>query len=126
MSDYRTLLTDAIHVNRQALAAALTRLHITEVIVTYEGRDGSGGIAELIVKPVELATVLDQESLDYRCVIGEFQDTDYEYEMIDRSFSVNQALRDFTITWAEFHHANWEVDEEIGRASCRERVSSPV
>lgn len=111
MFAYSAASLDAIHANRQPLLAALAALNITEVSIRYEGGGDSGDVMEVMVKPEEQMSQLTTTQMLYHSVLAENSEGHYQYKLSESSISLDDALRDFTLTWVNAHHGGWENDE---------------
>ena len=111
MFAYSAASLDAIHANRQPLLTALAALNITEVSIRYEGGGDSGDVMEILVKPEEKTPLLQTEQVLFHSVLGESCEGHHQYRLSESSRSLDEALRDFTLTWVDAHHGGWENDE---------------
>ncbi len=111
MFPYSSASLDAIHANRQPLLVALAALNITEVSIRYEGGGDSGDVMEILVKPEEKLPLLTTEQVLFHTVLTEYRDGHSQYQLSESSMSIDDALRDFTLTWVDAHHGGWENNE---------------
>ncbi len=111
MFAYTPASLEAIHANRESLLAALIKLNITEVIIRYEGGGDSGDVTELEVKPEPVTPQLAVEHIAHRYVASEYRDREYHYFLEERQSSVDDALRDFAMAWANAQHSGWENND---------------
>ena len=111
MFAYTPASLEAIHANRESLLAALIKLNITEVTVRYEGGGDSGDVTELEVKPETVTPQLVVEHIPHRYVASEYRDREYHYHLEKRQSSVDDALRDFAMAWANAQHSGWENND---------------
>jgi hypothetical protein len=102
---------EAIHANRDSLLAALTKLNITDVTIRYDGGSDSGDVAEIEVKPETVIPQLTTELVSHHFVASEYRDREYHYHLEERQLSVDDALRDFALTWANARHSGWENND---------------
>ncbi|MDO9177672.1 MAG: hypothetical protein Q7U16_04990 [Agitococcus sp.] len=111
MFAYTPASLEAIHANRESLLAALIKLNITEVIIRYEGGGDSGDVTELEIKPETVIPQLTVEHLSHHFVASEYRDREYHYHLEERQSSVDDALRDFAMAWANAQHSGWENND---------------
>jgi len=102
---------EALSINRQRLLAALITAQITEVLVRYEGGGDEGDVSELVVEPASCLSTLQSSILDYSVVRSEYREETYHYFLVEKSLSLEEALRDFAFTWLDVHHGGWENNE---------------
>ena len=91
---------------------------------SWNGVHGAGGYSFSIVFSTKTQKVYEVSVCDYTNdrayrMIAENKQAKHRKESESRGVSLNEA-------WDDVDYVDLEVDEEIGRASCRERVSSPV
>ncbi len=111
MFAYTPASLEAIHANRESLLAALIKLNITEVTIRYEGGGDSGDVTELDVKPETVISQLTTEQVSHHFVASEYRDREYHYHLEERQSSVDDALRDFAMAWANAQHSGWENND---------------
>jgi len=102
---------EALYANRQRVLGAFITLNITEAIVRYEGGGDSGDVCEMVLKPESCLPTLQSHFLDYCVVCSEYREEKYHYFLVEKSMSLEEALRDFVFTWLDVHHGGWENNE---------------
>ena len=102
---------EALAANRQRLLTALITAQITEVLVRYEGGGDEGDVSEMVLKPESCLPTLQSSILDYSVVRSEYREETYHYFLVEKSMSLEEALRDFAFTWLDVHHGGWENNE---------------
>ena len=113
MFAYSPISLEAIHTNRDCLLAALAKLNVTDVIVHYDGGGDSGDVSEVSVLPESLnvAEQLATVQVNYYYLLGEYREGQYHYQLESHLVSLDDALRDFALTWVDAHHGGWENNE---------------
>lgn len=111
MLDFQTLTEDDLTENRDRLLVALAERQVIRVTITYEGSGDSGDVSEVSVEPPELMPRLLDDTIELRCLVGEYKDRQYLRTMADRPMNLRAALAEFALTWVEDTHAGWEIND---------------
>ena len=116
MMAYSPKSFEAVRANRQPLLTALAALGITQLVIRYEGGGDSGDVSELEIFPESLAQAniadtLKTQQLSCYYLAGEYQDGEYRYFLQEQQSSIDEALRDFVLTWVDAHHGGWENND---------------
>lgn len=113
MMGYSPKSLEAIYANRKPLLTALAALAVTEVIIRYDGGGDSGDVSEISLLPenAEVSQQLTTQQINYHSIVGESIDGQYHYRLAASLVSIDDALRDFALTWVDAHHGGWENNE---------------
>ena len=113
MMGYSPKSLEAITNNRQPLLEALAALHVAEVVIRYDGGGDSGDVSEVSVLPesLDVAEQLATVQVNYYYLLGEYREGQYHYQLESHLVSLDDALRDFALTWVDAHHGGWENNE---------------
>ncbi len=113
MMGYSPKSLEAIYANRKPLLTALAALAVTEVIIRYDGGGDSGDVSEVCLLPenAQASQQLTTQQINYHSIAGEYIDGQYQYRLEASLVSIDDALRDFALTWVDAHHGGWENNE---------------
>jgi hypothetical protein len=91
----------------------LAALHVAEVVIRYDGGGDSGDVSEVSVLPesLDVAEQLTTVQVNYYYLLGEYREGQYHYQLESHLVSLDDALRDFALTWVDAHHGGWENNE---------------
>ena len=102
----------ALNRNRNLLMATLAQWEITSVQIRYRGGGDSGDVYEVEPEPACAGETLRSTLITASCaktIWDEARKASYTLE--SREASVDEALRDFAMSWVDHEHGGWENED---------------